>query len=62
MIEKGSRLRLILNSPNSISAQKNYCSGGIIAKETAKDAHTAHIKIYNDSKHASVLIVPVLNN
>jgi putative CocE/NonD family hydrolase len=62
MIEKGSRLRLIINSPNSINAQKNYCSGGIIAKETAKDAHTAHIKIYNDSKHASVLIVPVVNN
>lgn len=62
VIEKGSRLRLIISSPNSIALQKNYCSGGIIAEETAKDAHTAHIKIYNDSKHASVLIVPVVNN
>jgi hypothetical protein len=35
---------------------------GIIAKETVKDAHTANIKIYNDSKHASVFIVPVVNN
>ncbi len=62
VIDKGSRLRLIISSPNSIGAQKNYCSGGIIAKETAKDAHTAHIKIYNDTKHASVLMVPVVNN
>ncbi|MGE5106497.1 MAG: CocE/NonD family hydrolase [Sphingobacteriales bacterium] len=61
VIEKGSRLRLIIASPNSIYAQKNYCSGGIIANETAKDAHTAHVKIYNDSKHPSVLLMPVVN-
>lgn len=61
-IEKGSRLRLIISSPNSINAQKNYCSGGVIANETAKDAHTAHLKIYNDSKHPSVLILPVVKN
>jgi putative CocE/NonD family hydrolase len=59
-IEKGSRLRLIISSPNSIYAQKNYCSGGIIAYETAKDAHTAHVKIYNDVKYPSILVVPVV--
>ena len=59
VIEKGSRLRLIISSPNSIYAQKNYFSGGLVASETAKDAHTAHIRIYNDSKHQSVLVVPV---
>ena len=59
VIEKGSRLRLIISSPNGIYEQKNYCSGGVVANETAKDAHTAHIKIYNDSKHQSVLVVPV---
>lgn len=58
VIEKGSRLRLIISSPNGIYDQKNYCSGGVVANETAKDAHTAHIKIYNDSKHQSVLILP----
>ena len=61
-IEKGSRLRLIISSPNSINTQKNYCSGGVIANETAKDAHTAHIKIYNDSKHPGILILPVVKN
>ncbi|ULQ51762.1 CocE/NonD family hydrolase [Flavihumibacter fluvii] len=61
-IEKGSRLRLIISSPNSIFVQKNYCSGGVIANETVKDAHTAHIKVYNDSKHQSVLVLPVVND
>lgn len=60
MIEKGSRLRLVLTSPNNIFVQKNYCSGGVVAKETARDAHVAHLKIYNDSKHPSVLWVPVM--
>lgn len=61
VIEKGSRLRLIIFSPNSTGTQKNYCSGGVVANETAKDAHTAHIKIYNDNKHASTLFMPVVN-
>jgi predicted acyl esterase len=62
VIEKGSRLRLIISSPNSIYEQKNYCSGGVVANETAKDAHTAHIKIYNDSKHQSALLIPIVTN
>jgi putative CocE/NonD family hydrolase len=60
MIEKGSRLRLVISSPNSVGSQKNYCSGGIVANETAKDAHKAHIKIYNDNKHPGILFVPVM--
>lgn len=60
VIEKGSRLRLVLTSPNGVYYQKNYCSGGVVARETARDAHVAHIKIYNDSKHPSVLWVPVM--
>lgn len=62
VIEKGSRLRLIISTPNGIYDQKNYCSGGVVANETARDAHTAHIKIYNDSKHQSVLLIPIVTN
>jgi len=62
VIEKGSRLRLIISSPNSINIQKNYCSGGVVANETAKDSHTAHLKIYNDNKHQSVLLMPIAKN
>jgi hypothetical protein len=60
VIENGSRLRLIITSPNSIYIQKNYCSGGIVANETSKDARLAHIIIYCDRQHPSVLYVPVM--
>ena len=56
---KGSRLRLVVSSPNSIFWQKNYNSGGAVAEETAKDARTAHIRIYHDEAHASAMQIPV---
>jgi len=52
---KGSRLRLVISSPNSILWQKNYNSGGVVADETAKDAQTAHVKIYHDPEHVSAI-------
>src|SRR5207245_6592076 len=58
-ISKGSRLRLVVTSPNSIFFEKNYNSGGVVANETAKDARTAHIRILHDAEHASVLDVPI---
>ncbi len=59
-IEKGSSLRIVINSPNNIMTQKNYCSGGVVAKETGKDAKTAHVKIYSDKKHPSFLTIPIV--
>jgi uncharacterized protein len=56
---KGSRLRLAVYSPNSIFWQKNYNSGGVVAEETAKDARTAHVKIYHDAEHASAIQLPL---
>jgi putative CocE/NonD family hydrolase len=56
---KGSRLRLVISSPNSIFWQKNYNSGGVVADETAKDAHTAHVQIYHDATHASSIELPL---
>jgi predicted acyl esterase len=52
---KGSRLRLVISTPNSIFWQKNYNSGGVVADETAKDARTAHIQVYHDTAHASLI-------
>lgn len=60
-IAKGSRLRLVLNSPNSIYVEKNYNSGGIVADESGKDARTAHITLYHDSGHPSFLELPLVN-
>ena len=56
---KGSRLRLIITAVNSILWQKNYCSGGVIAEETAKEARTCHVKVYRDAEHASAIQLPL---
>jgi uncharacterized protein len=55
----GSRLRLVVSSPNSIQWQKNYCSGGVVAEETAKDAHTCHVQVYHDATHPSAIQLPI---
>ncbi len=56
---KGSRLRLVVASPNSIFWQKNYNSGGVVADETAKDAKTCHVKVFHDAAHASAIDLPL---
>jgi len=56
---KGSRLRLIVTAVNSISWQKNYCSGGVVAEETAKDARICHVQIHHDATHASTIQLPL---
>jgi uncharacterized protein len=56
---KGSRLRLVVSSPNSIQFQKNYCSGGVVAEETAKDAHTCHVQVFHDATHPSTIQLPL---
>jgi uncharacterized protein len=56
---KGSRLRLIVSSPNSIFWQKNYNSGGVVADETMKDARVAHVKVYHDAAHTSAIELPL---
>jgi putative CocE/NonD family hydrolase len=59
-IAKGSRLRLVFNSPNTIYQEKNYNSGGNVEQESGKDAHTAHITLYHDAEHASYLEIPIV--
>lgn len=56
---KGSRLRLVVTAVNSILWQKNYCSGGIVAEETAKDAHTCNVQVYHDAEHSSAIQLPL---
>jgi hypothetical protein len=59
-VAKGSRLRLVIGSINSPSSEKNYNSGGVVAMETGKDAHTAHIQLSHDAEHASALELPIV--
>jgi hypothetical protein len=56
---KGSRLRLVVTAVNSIAWQKNYCSGGIVAEETAKDAHTCKVQVHHDPEHLSAIRLPL---
>jgi len=58
-LPKGSRLRLVLRSPNSIYYQKNYNSGGVVHEECAQDARIAHVRLYHDAQHQSFLEVPI---
>jgi uncharacterized protein len=59
-VSKGSRLRLVLNSPNSIFSEKNYNTGGRVEAESGKDARVAHITVYHDAEHPSALDIPVV--
>jgi putative CocE/NonD family hydrolase len=59
-LEKGSRIRLVFACPNSIQLEKNYNSGGDVAGESGKDAKTAHITLFHDAEHPSVLELPVV--
>jgi predicted acyl esterase len=60
-LEKGSRLRLVFYSPNSRDWEKNYNSGGEVAQETAKDARTARVRLFQDAEHPSYLELPVIS-
>lgn len=57
-LARGSRLRLVVGPVNSIYTQKNYNSGGVVARETAKDARTVTVRLLHDAQHRSVLFVP----
>lgn len=60
-IAKGSRLRLLISSPNTIYLQKNYNSGLVVAAESGKDARTATVTLYHDAEHPSFLELPLVD-
>lgn len=58
-IGKGSRLRLMIAPVNSMFAEKNYNSGGVVSEESGKDARTVTVTLFHDRAHPSALSVPV---
>lgn len=60
LISKGSRLRLVFACPNTLRLEKNYNCGGVVNEESGADARTAHVKLYHDADHPSVLEIPVV--
>ena len=61
-LARGSRLRLLVTGLNSINWQKNYNSGGDVNRESGRDARVAHVTVYHDAAHASVLRLPVVRD
>jgi uncharacterized protein len=59
-VAKGSRLRLLVQCPNTTGIEKNYNSGGVVALETGKDAKTAHVTLLHDAEHPSALELPIV--
>jgi uncharacterized protein len=57
-LKAGSRLRVVLSAPDSIGIQKNFNSGGDIARETIKDAKVAKIELLSGGKTLSTFAVP----
>jgi len=58
-IAKGSRLRLVIAAVNSMYAEKNYNTGGVVASESGKDARSVRVTLHHDPKYPSALSVPI---
>lgn len=59
-IAKDSRLRLVIGCTNSMSLEKNFNGGGVVANESGKNARTAHVTLYHDATHKSALLLPIV--
>lgn len=57
-LAKGSRLKLAFGCIDTVYAQKNHHSGGVVADETPKLAKVAHVEVLNDTEHPAVVDVP----
>jgi putative CocE/NonD family hydrolase len=58
-VRRGNRLRLVVGPVNSIYAQRNYNSGGVVAEESIKDARTVTVSLFHDEARPSALYVPI---
>lgn len=59
-IPPGARLRVTIAPLNTPVFQKNYNTGGRIGYERIEDARIAHIRIFHDASHPSVLTLPLV--
>jgi uncharacterized protein len=58
-IRKGHRLRLVIGPLNSTHFQKNYNTGGAVARESVADARPVTVRVFRDRAHPSALHVPL---
>ncbi|MBL8265567.1 CocE/NonD family hydrolase, partial [Steroidobacter sp.] len=56
---RGSRLRLVIEPVNSLSSEKNYNTGGVVAAESMQDAQPVTVTLFHDRAYPSALYVPL---
>lgn len=59
LINKGSRLRLVIGPLNSIYWQKNYNCGGTVSADSVDDSRSVTVRLFHDRTYRSVLYVPI---
>jgi uncharacterized protein len=59
-ISTGHKLRLVIDTPNSIYDQRNMNSGGDVAHETLADAHAATVSLTEGGHDPARLILPLI--
>jgi putative CocE/NonD family hydrolase len=58
-VKRGNRLRLVIGPVNSIYAQRNYNSGGVVAEDSIEDARAVTVSLFHDEARPSALYVPM---
>ncbi len=58
-VAAGSRIRLVVEGLNTIQAERNFDTNGVIADETIKDARKATVTVYQGGAYPSALSLPL---
>jgi putative CocE/NonD family hydrolase len=58
-VPAGSSVVLVVGVPSSPYLETNYQAGGVVAKESGKDARTAHLQLHQSERMRSVLRLPI---
>lgn len=59
VLARGSRIRLVVQSPSSIHMERNFNAGGVAARETRQDARTATVQLHHEAARWSVVELPL---
>jgi putative CocE/NonD family hydrolase len=59
MIRKDHRLRLVIDSNNSIYEHRNYNCGGVVSAESQQESRRVTVRLFQDTVYPSVLSVPI---
>lgn len=61
-LAKGSRIRLVVQSPSDVGLETNYNGGGVAARETRRDARTANVRLLHEAGRWSAVLIPLIRD